>query len=158
MYRALITFAIVIGIVYGQEHFPPVAYGEACVTQGFHSGHQAIDIGSYGAKRVNLFTIWDGTVIGVCNGAGDFDQSRCGACGNYVEIQHNTVKVLYCHMTSGSITVSVGQRVARAQKIGVMGTSGHSTGVHLHVQVREINGGQLRDIRTRLGLNGWKTC
>ncbi|CAF5219643.1 unnamed protein product, partial [Rotaria magnacalcarata] len=64
MYRALITFAIVIGIVYGQEHFPPVAYGEACVTQGFHSGHQAIDIGSYGAKRVNLFTIWDGTVIG----------------------------------------------------------------------------------------------
>ncbi|CAF3342653.1 unnamed protein product [Rotaria socialis] len=158
MYRVLITFAIAIGIVYGQEHFPPVAYGEACVTQGFHAGHQGVDIGSYSAKRVNLYTIWDGTVIGVCNGAGDFDQSKCGSCGNFVEIQHNTVKVLYCHMTSGSITVSVGQRVARAQKIGLMGTSGHSTGVHLHVQVREINGGQLRDIRTRLGLNGWKTC
>lgn len=61
-------------------------------------------------------------------------------------------------MTSGSISVSVGQRVARAQRIGTMGTSGHSTGVHLHVQVREITGGQLRDIRTRLGLNGWPNC
>ncbi|CAF0828979.1 unnamed protein product [Adineta ricciae] len=158
MYKILIFAAAFIGIVYGQEHFPPVSYGEACVTQGFHSGHQAVDIGSYGAKRVNLYAIWDGTVIGVCNGAGDFDQSRCGACGNLVEIQHNTVKVLYCHMTANSIRVSVGQRVARAQVIGLMGTSGQSTGVHAHMQVREINGGQLRDIRTRLGLNGWRTC
>ncbi|CAF3070325.1 unnamed protein product, partial [Rotaria sp. Silwood2] len=147
-----------IYLVCGQEHFPPVPYSEACVTQGYHAGHEGVDIGSYGAKRINLYTIWDGTVIGVCNGAGDFDQSKCGKCGNYVEIQHNTVKVLYCHMTSGSIAVSVGQRVARAQKIGLMGTSGYSTGVHLHVQVREISNGQLRDIRTRLGLNGWGNC
>jgi murein DD-endopeptidase MepM/ murein hydrolase activator NlpD len=107
---------------------------------------------------VNLFAIWDGTVISTCNGAGDFNQAVCGACGNSIEIQHNTVKVLYCHITSGSHTVKTGQRVARAQKIGVMGTSGQSTGVHLHVQVREINNGALRDIRTRLGLNGWRTC
>jgi len=158
MYRLLIIAAVIVGMTYGQEHYPPVPYSQACVTQGFHSAHQAIDIGSYGAKRVDLFTIWDGTVIGVCNGAGDFDQSRCGSCGNYVEIQHNTVKVLYCHMTANTIKVSVGQRVARAQNIGQMGTSGHSTGVHLHLQVREINGGQLRDVRTRLGLNGWKNC
>ena len=36
----------------------------------------------YGSKRVNLYTIWDGTVIGVCNGAGDFNQNVCGAYGS----------------------------------------------------------------------------
>jgi murein DD-endopeptidase MepM/ murein hydrolase activator NlpD len=105
-----------------------------------------------------LYTIWDGTVTRLCNGAGDFDQSRCGTCGNYVEIQHNTVKVLYCHLTANTISVSVGQRVARAQSIGLMGTSGYSTGVHLHVVVTELSNGQARDIRTRLGLNGWASC
>ncbi|CAF1341253.1 unnamed protein product [Rotaria sordida] len=158
MHLFLIITAIIIATVNGQEHFPPVAYNVACVTQGFHSGHQAIDIGSYGGKRVDLFAIWDGTVTATCNGAGDFDRNRCGDCGNYVKIRHNTVDVLYCHLASGSLTVSPGQRVARAQKVGVMGTSGLSTGVHLHVQVTEINGGQARDIRTRLGLNGWPTC
>lgn len=158
MFSRTIFVVILIALAHAQDHYPPVPYNEACVTQGFHSGHQGVDIGSYGAKRVSMYTIWEGTVIGVCNGAADYNQSVCGACGNSVEIQHNTVKVLYCHMTSGSITVSVGQRVARAQRIGTMGTSGYSTGVHLHVQVREINGGQLRDIRTRLGLNGWPTC
>ena len=54
--------------------------------------------------------------------------------------------------------MSVGQRIARAQKIGVMGTSGLSTGVHLHVVVTELSNGERRDIRSRLGLNGWAKC
>jgi murein DD-endopeptidase MepM/ murein hydrolase activator NlpD len=102
--------------------------------------------------------IWDGTVTGTCNGAGDFDRRICGDCGNYVMIRHNTVIVTYCHMTSGSLTVSVGQRVAQAQKVGLMGTSGYSTGVDLHVNVQEISNLYYQDIRTRLGLNGWSNC
>jgi murein DD-endopeptidase MepM/ murein hydrolase activator NlpD len=76
----------------------------------------------------------------------------------FVEIRHNTVNVLYCHMTSDTLTVSTGQKVARAQRLGTMRTSGHSISVHLHVRVTEINGGATRDIRTRLGLNEWRTC
>ncbi|CAF1691820.1 unnamed protein product, partial [Adineta ricciae] len=120
--------------------------------------HTAVDIASYGGKRINLYSIWDGTVTGVCNGAGDFDRSRCGDCGNSINITHNTVKVRYCHLTTNSIRVSSGQRIVRAQNLGLMGTSGLSTDVHLHIIVTEINGGQRRDIRSRLGLNGWKSC
>ncbi|CAF3549301.1 unnamed protein product [Rotaria sp. Silwood1] len=142
----------------GQSHHPPVLYGEACVTQGFHAGHLGVDIGSYGAKSVNLYAVWDGTVIGTCNGAKDYDRATCGDCGNYVQIRYNTVIVTYCHMKSGSLTVTNGQRVAKAQIVGKMGTSGQSTGVHLHVTVREISNNAAQDIRTRLGLNGWRNC
>ncbi|CAF5077255.1 unnamed protein product, partial [Rotaria sp. Silwood1] len=103
----------------GQSHHPPVLYGEACVTQGFHAGHLGVDIGSYGAKSVNLYAVWDGTVIGTCNGAKDYDRATCGDCGNYVQIRYNTVIVTYCHMKSGSLTVTNGQRVAKAQIVGL---------------------------------------
>lgn len=144
--------------ILAQSHFPPVLYNEACVTQGFHSGHNGIDIGSYGAKSVNLYAIYDGTVISTCNGAKDYDRVTCGDCGNSVQIRYNTVIVAYCHMKSGSLTVANGQRVTRGQKVGLMGTSGQSSGVHLHVTVREISNGVVSDIRTRLGLNGWGNC
>ncbi|CAF4010129.1 unnamed protein product, partial [Rotaria sp. Silwood1] len=141
-----------------EEHYPPVLYNQACITQGFHSGHRAVDIGSYGGKRVNLYAIWNGTVLSTCDGAGDYDQKVCGICGNFIDIRHNTVDIRYCHLTSGSIKVSKGAKVQRAQKIGVMGTSGNSTGVHLHIRVKEISSGAVRDIRTRLELNGWRNC
>ncbi|MFZ2378340.1 MAG: LysM peptidoglycan-binding domain-containing protein, partial [Trichococcus flocculiformis] len=61
--------------------------------------------------------------------------------GNYVVINHGkingvTIKTLYAHMQSG-LSVSVGQTVSQGQKIGVMGTTGSSTGVHLHFEVQE---------------------
>jgi len=61
--------------------------------------------------------------------------------GNYVVINHGkingvTIKTLYAHMQSG-LSVSVGQAVSQGQKIGVMGTTGSSTGVHLHFEVQE---------------------
>ena len=53
-------------------------------------------------------------------------------------------------MTLGSTTVSKGQKLGRAKKTGVMGISAHSTSVHLHIRVKEIRGGAIRDIPTRL--------
>lgn len=44
--------------------------------------------------------------------------------------------VIYGHLSKGSIRVSVGQRVARNQIIGLSGNTGNSTGPHLHMEVR----------------------
>ena len=57
-----------------------------------------------------------------------------GAYGNRIEINHNNgYKTLYAHLSS--IDVSVGQTVSQGSKIGVMGTTGRSTGIHLHFEV-----------------------
>ncbi|WP_172370288.1 M23 family metallopeptidase [Sporosarcina jiandibaonis] len=57
-----------------------------------------------------------------------------GAYGNRIEIDHNNgYRTLYAHLSS--IDVSVGQTVSRGSKIGVMGSTGRSTGVHLHFEV-----------------------
>jgi murein DD-endopeptidase MepM/ murein hydrolase activator NlpD len=61
--------------------------------------------------------------------------------GYYVVINHGTingvnVKTLYAHMQPG-LLVAPGQTVSQGQQIGVMGTTGSSTGVHLHFEVQE---------------------
>ena len=57
-----------------------------------------------------------------------------GGYGNKVVINHNNgLKTVYAHLDS--INVSVGQTVSQGQKIGVMGSTGDSTGIHLHFEV-----------------------
>ncbi len=59
--------------------------------------------------------------------------------GNYVVIQHkNRIQTLYAHMSL--IKVRAGQRVHTGQVIGVQGSTGHSTGAHVHYEV--IVGGE----------------
>ena len=54
--------------------------------------------------------------------------------GNTVEIDHGRgFKTRFAHLTS--MTVQPGQRIALGQRIGAMGTTGRSTGVHLHYEV-----------------------
>lgn len=90
----------------------------------FHTG---MDIAGSGAIRA--------TRSGVVTAA-----SYNSISGYYVVIDHGAgMSSLYAHMTPG-LTVHAGQRVSQGQQIGTMGTTGYSTGVHLHFEI--ISSGQ----------------
>ena len=66
-----------------------------------------------------------------------------GSLGNFVIIKHNIDKKIiytaYGHMYNDSIIVEVGDHVDAKQKIGVIGSTGRSTGTHLHFTVMTPN-------------------
>ncbi len=81
-----------------------------------------------------------GTVIMTRGGCGhnfgkNYNCGCNGGYGNYVIISHgNGLYTLYAHLARS--TVSEGQSVSVGQQIGVIGSTGHSTGPHLHFEVR----------------------
>lgn len=85
--------------------------------------HQGLDLASASGTRVGAIS--SGTVI--------FAGSQ-GAYGNKVEVRHwdGTISY-YAHMSS--IAVSVGQRLDPGDKVGEVGSTGRSTGPHLHLQI-----------------------
>ena len=65
---------------------------------------------------------------------------RKGSYGNLVDVNHvNGVQTYYAHGLDGSICVSAGQSVSQGQQIMKVGSTGNSTGPHLHLEVR-VNG------------------
>lgn len=79
-----------------------------------------------------------GTPILASNGGTVVTATGSGSYGNYVVINHGGGKSsLYAHMSS--IAVSVNQKVSQGQVIGYVGSTGYSTGDHLHFEIR-ING------------------
>ncbi|QAX81501.1 peptidoglycan DD-metalloendopeptidase family protein [Candidatus Pseudomonas adelgestsugas] len=66
--------------------------------------------------------------------------SRCGSYGNTVIIQHgDNYRTLYGHMQAFAKGLSIGSNVKQSQIIGYIGTTGLSTGPHLHYEF-QING------------------
>lgn len=103
------------------------------ITQGFHSGHYAHDIGN--RSKPHIWAAGAGTVVKVDAGGWG------GGYGTHVIIDHgNGVQTLYAHMSAAY--VSVGQHVEQGEVVGRMGNTGRvygPTGIHLHFEVR-VNG------------------
>lgn len=91
--------------------------------------HNGIDLVGTGYTLDHVVAYDDGTVtaaLNTCSGA-------TPATGNYVKIKHKTGLVsIYMHMKRGSVTVKVGDKVKRGQRLGYMGNTGRSSGAHLH--------------------------
>ncbi len=99
---------------FGMRHHPIL---------GFTKLHTGTDFGA--PRGTPIFAGGDGTVVK----AGWY-----GGYGNYVRIRHNKeYMTAYGHMSK--ILVRVGQRVKQGQTIGLVGTTGRSTGPHLHYEV-----------------------
>ncbi|MEV0714943.1 M23 family metallopeptidase [Asanoa sp. NPDC050611] len=107
--------------------------------------HQGVDLGA--SRGDDILAAAAGTVIvSRCDNdsAPPFRCDRDGSvstpgCGWYVDIKHaGEVITRYCHMLYRP-KVRVGQTVAAGQPIGIVGTSGHSSGPHLHFEVH-LNG------------------
>ena len=79
-----------------------------------------------------------GTPI-MASGDGVITRARwCGGGGNCVKIKHNSVyQTIYAHMESFARSVREGVRVKQGQIIGYVGSTGKSTGPHLHYEVIE---------------------
>ena len=95
------------------------------------NGHKGIDIT---AENKTVYSICDGevTVVGW-----DAD-----GWGRYVSIKPSgfeRIRIILCHLVKNSVKVKVGDKVCRTTKLGTMGTTGNSTGVHLHVEMRVDN-------------------
>ena len=116
---------------------------------GYRSGgfHRGIDISSAGIYGKPIVAIADGVVTETYNACPHQTRSprcRCGSgWGNHVKIDHGVYKgqpmgAIYAHMTHPA--VSARQTVKQGQVIGYVGTTGDSSGYHLHLSIL-INGG-----------------
>jgi len=121
-----------------------VAPVDAPIVSGFRTaerpGHDGVDLGA--ARGTPIRVASSGRVLVVrCNiTPASYGCDRDGSpstpgCGWYTDVQHaDQVITRYCHMLSRPAVVE-GQQVVAGQVIGYVGSSGHSSGPHLHFEV-----------------------
>ncbi len=116
----------------------PLQYSNAYISSPFYrnsdgSYHGALDLCTYGGTYgKNISAAESGTVI---------TAGYHWSYGNYVVIDHgNGLSTLYAH--ASSLAVSSGQSVSKGQTIAYVGSTGNSSGPHLHFEVR-INGSRV---------------
>ncbi len=106
---------------------------------GYTTMHRGVDFAA--PRGTSVMAAGDGVV----ERAG-----RYGAYGNYVRIRHNgTYKTVYAHLKSYARGVRSGKRVRQGQTIGYVGSTGRSTGPHLHYEVHR-DGRQVNPLRLKL--------
>jgi murein DD-endopeptidase MepM/ murein hydrolase activator NlpD len=96
------------------------------------------------------FAAPSGTPI-MASGSGTVTRARwCGGGGNCVKIKHNsTYETIYAHMKSFAKGIKEGKKVKQGQIIGYVGSTGLSTGPHLHYEVL-VNGKKVNSQKLKL--------
>ena len=96
------------------------------------------------------FAAPSGTPI-MASGSGTVIRARwCGGGGNCVKIKHNsTYETIYAHMKSFAKGIKEGRKVKQGQIIGYVGSTGLSTGPHLHYEVL-VNGKKVNSQKLKL--------
>ena len=102
-------------------------YYQGKLIKGFHNG---IDIVPSPCNNNEILAFADGIVTSVQKTGVQY------GTGCYVRLKHsNGLNTLYYHLKSGSVCVNVSDKVVKGQKLGIIGTTGKSTGIHLHFQI-----------------------
>ena len=106
---------------------------------GFNKMHRGTD-----------FAAPTGTPI-MASGSGVITRARwCGGGGNCIKIKHNSIyTTIYAHMKNFARGIKEGNRVKQGQIIGYVGSTGKSTGPHLHYEVVK-NGKKINSQRLKL--------
>ena len=106
---------------------------------GFNKKHTGTD-----------FAAKEGTPI-MASGSGTITRAKwCGGGGNCIKIKHNsTYSTVYAHMKNFAKGIRVGKKVRQGQIIGYVGSTGMSTGPHLHYEVI-VNGKKVNSQKLKL--------
>jgi LysM repeat protein len=114
---------------YGTGSFVWPAGNHVLSGNDYWSGHLGIDIGA--GDGAAIYAADSGVIV--------FAGWATGGYGNMVMIDHgNGYQTLYAHMSK--VAVSCGRSVSQGQTIGYAGSTGNSTGAHLHFEVRYQGG------------------
>ena len=106
---------------------------------GYNKMHKGIDFGA--PRGTPIYAAGDGVV----QKAGKFS-----SYGNYVRIKHRAgLETAYAHLNGFKAGVKAGSRVKQGQVIGYVGTTGRSTGPHLHYEIM-MNGKQVNPASVKL--------
>lgn len=115
--------------VYGTGSFIWPAINRTISGNDYWSGHLALDIGAALGEPISAAD--SGVVV--------FAGWSTGGYGYAVAIDHgNGYQTLYAHLSK--VNVSCGQSVSQGQTIGLAGSTGNSTGAHLHFEIRYQGG------------------
>ena len=106
---------------------------------GFNKMHRGTDFAA--PKGTPIMASGNGTIL---------KAGWCGGGGNCVKIRHNsTYETIYAHMSKFANGIKKGVRVKQGQTIGYVGSTGKSTGPHLHYEV-VVNGKKVNSQKLKL--------
>lgn len=106
-------------------------------TAGATNNHQGLDLAVEGGTPI--YAARSGEVVIAVDGIPGQDSAN--SAGNWVKIKHDDGSfTAYMHMANGSVKVKKGDHVQQGDQLGSVGSTGASTGYHLHFSVYEANG------------------
>lgn len=102
---------------------------------GANKMHNGCDYGT-NTQNWEQYALEDGKVIAIKTGAKDKDTS--GGYGNYVKVEYPRLGIQLLHAHLKEVKVKNGQSVNADTILGTTGTTGYSTGIHLHLGLQKI--------------------